>query len=144
MTTADVETIVALENRLFSDPWSPSAFEQQLTADGWGAIVAQDQNGIIGYACYFLVDVEAHLTNIAVVEVHRRKSVAKRLLDTILERARKGGCEYLILEVRPGNKAALAFYEKHGFVVLYHRPNYYRRPVEDALVMVRYLDNKEV
>jgi ribosomal protein S18 acetylase RimI-like enzyme len=34
---------------------------------------------------------------------------------------------------------ARAFYEHFGFTLLHRRPNYYRHPVEDALVLVRYL-----
>jgi ribosomal-protein-alanine N-acetyltransferase len=45
--------------------------------------------------------------------------------------------EYILLEVRAGNREAQAFYERHGFRFLYRRNKYYRRPIEDALVLVR-------
>jgi len=144
MTAGDMARIIELEREIFPDPWPRSAFKEQTSGGGWGAIVAEVDGVVIGYGCYFTVDIEAHLTNIAVTADYRRKSVAKRLLDTILERATGSDCEYLLLEVRHSNNAARAFYEKHGFSVLYQRPNYYRRPVESALVMVRYLDpNRE-
>jgi len=140
MTEADLDRVLAMEQEMFSDPWPRSAFTEQIDGDGWGAVVAEVDCAVIGYGCYFAVDVEAHLTNIAVDPAFRRKSVAKTLLDTILQRATGAGCDYLLLEVRQSNDAARAFYEKHGFTVLYQRPNYYRRPVESAIVMVRYLD----
>ncbi|MEE8575808.1 MAG: GNAT family N-acetyltransferase, partial [candidate division Zixibacteria bacterium] len=86
------------------------------------------------------VDVEAHLTNIAVVKSFRRMSVARRMLEEIVTRAQDNECEFILLEVRPSNEEAIAFYEEYKFRLLYRRPNYYRRPVEDALVMVRYLE----
>jgi len=140
MIGADIGRVMEMEREIFPDPWPRSAFTEQIDGDGWGAIVAVAACGVIGYGCYFTVDIEAHLTNIAVAPDYRRKSVAKSLLDTILQRAIEADCDYLLLEVRQSNDAARAFYEKHGFTVLYQRPNYYRRPVESALVMVRYLD----
>jgi len=140
MIEADLDQVLVIEQEVFSDPWPRSAFREQIGGEGWGAVVAEADCAVIGYGCYFTVDIEAHLTNIAVAPAFRRKSVAKSILDTILQRVIDADCEYLLLEVRQSNDAARAFYEKHGFTVLYQRPNYYRRPVESALVMVRYLD----
>ena len=139
---ADVDAIAQLEEQLFPDPWPKSAFKEQITDSGWGSIVVESDGRIIGYGCYFIVADESHLTNIAVVEEFRRKSVAKQLLENILLIVDKAKCEFLLLEVRPSNENAIAFYEKYGFKLLYQRPNYYRKPKEDAWVMVKYLENE--
>ncbi len=139
LTGADVDQVLALEKDIFPDPWPRSAFEEQLSGPQWGGIVAEHEGRVIGYACYLIVSTESHLTNIAVDPRHRRKSVAKRLLTRILEIVNERQCEMLLLEVRTSNHAAITFYERFGFEMLYRRPNYYRRPVEDALVMVRHL-----
>lgn len=139
MTEADIEVVAALEALIFPDPWPRAAFVDQLKDDNWGALVAESDGQIIGYACYLLVHNESHLINIGIEQAWRRKSVARRLLEHILRIIAERGCEILLLEVRPSNVEARAFYANHGFRELYRRPNYYRRPVEDALVMVRYL-----
>ena len=41
----------------------------------------------------------------------------------------------LTLEVRVSNAPAIALYEKLGFVQVGRRPNYYRSPKEDALIL---------
>ena len=138
MTRADLPEVSRLEREIFSDPWPFSAFEDVIKEPDWGGLVAESDNTIIAYATFLIVDVESHLTNIAVDPSQRRKSVAKQLLDRIFTIVKERKCEFLLLEVRPSNAEALAFYELYGFRVLYQRPNYYRRPVEDALVMVRY------
>ena len=143
MARGDVRTVVRMEKQIFPDPWSSAAFKEQLDTAGWGAIVAEFDGRIIGYACYYMVSGESHLTNIAVEEKYRRKSVAKRLLENILQVVKGYNCEYIFLEVRPSNHAAISFYEKHGFEILYRRPNYYRKPAEDAVVMGRYLGSIE-
>lgn len=139
MTEDDISEIVALERDIFSDAWPASAFEEALAEPSWGCLVAEHKGEIVGYACLQAIDVEGHLTNIAVAPKHRRKNVARQLLGRILEIVRDSKCHYLLLEVRPRNRAAIAFYEKHGFELMYTRPAYYRNPVEDALVLVRYL-----
>ena len=139
MTAQDIDTVITLERQIFPDPWPRSAFEDQIEDSGWYALVAEIGREIIGYACYMIVAHESHLTNVAVIPAFRRKLVAKRLLDTILQSVNAAGCEHILLEVRPSNEAAIAFYDKNDFQVLYRRPNYYRSPVEDALVMVKKL-----
>ncbi len=140
LRTSDLRVIVKLEREVFPDPWPRSAFEDILRESGWYALVAEADTGeIAGYACYLIIGPEGHLANIAVAPAFRRKSVAKRLLDNILNAVEESECEYLLLEVRPSNSNALTFYEKQGFAFLYRRPNYYSRPVEDAIVLVRYL-----
>ena len=140
MTESDIDRVTELESLIFPDPWPRAAFVEQLKDDSWGALVAEADGEIIGYACYLLVHNESHLTNIGVEKAWRRKSVARKLLERILQVIIERGCDILLLEVRPSNADARAFYAKHGFRELYRRPNYYRRPIEDALVMVRYLE----
>ncbi len=140
MRSSDLEQIVAMERAIFPDPWPRSAFEDHLNQDGWGGFVAVSDEGVVGYACWMVVSDEGHLTNIAVAKSHRRKSVAQHLLEAILVVTKDKSCEFILLEVRPSNEEAIAFYRKYGFDVLYRRPSYYHNPVEDALVMVKYFD----
>ena len=45
----------------------------------------------------------------------------------------------MLIEVRPGNLAALALYRRHGFIEIGRRRNYYpaQGGREDAIVMAR-------
>ena len=143
MTADDLERVHQIEKEVFPDPWTLNMFKEQLGDNGWGAIVAENKSGIIGYACYYVSHVEGHLTNIAVSPAFRRKSIAKELLKIIIDIILQHGCEFILLEVRPSNTAAGNFYKSYGFEVLYKRPNYYSSPREDAAVMVKYFDEKE-
>ncbi len=145
MVDADIDRVMEMEKIAFSDPWPRTAFVEQLKGPYWGAIIAEQDGAIVGYACYLIVADESHLTNIAVDPAWRRKSVAKLLLDRILQIVAEFDCTLILLEVRPSNTEAISFYEKYDFELLYRRPNYYRRPIEDALVMVRHLtDDKDL
>jgi ribosomal-protein-alanine N-acetyltransferase len=139
MVEGDIEAITRLEREIFPDPWPRQSFVEITANSEWTGLVTEIGGQIIAYACILLSAGEMHLANIAVVAVFRRKSVASRLLDHILQIAKQRKCAMILLEVRVSNQGARAFYERERFTGLYTRPRYYRKPVEDALVMVRYL-----
>ncbi len=140
LKSSDISDILAIESDSFPDPWPKTAFEEIIRQPGHGGLVVVSDLKLVAYACYLIIEHESHLTNLAVVHSFRRKSIASGLLEHILDIVRKKGCEHILLEVRPQNKSAIAFYENAGFKLLYSRPNYYRNPVEDAQVMVYYFN----
>ncbi|MEA2030749.1 MAG: ribosomal protein S18-alanine N-acetyltransferase [candidate division Zixibacteria bacterium] len=139
----DIENIVALERQIFSDPWPQSVFVELLREESWSVQIAVLNGAIVGYSCYQIDNVKVHLANIAVAIEHRRKLVAQLLLESILHQAKENKCEYVFLEVRQSNKKARAFYDKHGFELMYRQKDYYQSPMEDALVLLRYLNIKD-
>jgi len=141
MNRGDLAQIVGLERRIFSDPWPTSAFTYPESESFEITLVAESDSGIAGYACLMIDNHEGHLTNIAVAPDFRRKSVAKRLLDRIFEIVIERRCKHLLLEVRPSNVEAINLYERYGFKELLRKPNYYRKPVEEAMVMVAHTDS---
>jgi len=143
LTRGDIAPIVLIEARIFSDPWPAIAFEEELDSDYRGVIVAEIDGLITGYAGYIVAAGECQLTNIGVAPEFRGKSIAKSLLNRILEIAKKAECEYIFLDVRPSNTAAINLYNRFGFIELYRRPGYYRIPPEDAIVMVKTLRDQD-
>lgn len=137
ITANDLPRIMAIEKASFTDPWPRSAFEDSLDGVYHRIIIAEIESEIAGYASYYIEMKEARLTNIAVAFDFRRKSIAKKLLEYILEVVKNAGCKYIFLDVRPSNLAAINLYLKYGFYEAYRRPGYYRNPSEDALVMVK-------
>jgi len=143
MKATDVRKVAMLEIEIFPDPWPEAAFSTELNQPDRGVLIAESDSTITGYAAYITAYNEAHLTNIAVVPGFRGKNIAKLLLNSIFGIAREADCEYIFLDVRPTNTAAIELYRKFGFYELYRRPNYYHNPVEDALVMVKNLREED-
>jgi ribosomal-protein-alanine N-acetyltransferase len=54
-----------------------------------------------------------------------------------MRKASRTGAVRALLEVRAGNREALALYESLGFRRVGVRRGYYRDPAEDALLMTR-------
>jgi ribosomal protein S18 acetylase RimI-like enzyme len=58
----------------------------------------------------------SELHRIYVAAAHHGSGVARRLLDTVLEEARRAGSDYVWLGVWERNPRAMAFYRKAGFM----------------------------
>lgn len=137
ITTERVEELVAIERRVFSDPWTRGMFRSELEiAAGTHARGALVGDKLVAYSFAVLVADEAHLGNLAVDPGFRRKGIAQTLLLDLLTEARKLGVRRVTLEVRESNDVARKFYARNGFVDIAIRKSYYRNPVEDAIVML--------
>lgn len=98
---------------------------------------------LLGYYVAWTVACESHLLNIAVAEKARGRGVGRRLLREGFRRAAMGGAERMLLEVRPGNDAALALYRFAGFVFSGVRQRYYTDTGEDAVLMERAVTTRD-
>jgi len=140
MSVARIEEVVAIERAVFSDPWSREMFRSELELGGGTYARAAERDGrVIGYLCAVLVLDEAHIGNLAVHPDERRSGVGQLLLDDLLRAGIRQGVARLTLEVRESNEVARKFYRKNEFIDVAIRKNYYRSPVEDAIVMLRSL-----
>jgi [ribosomal protein S18]-alanine N-acetyltransferase len=140
LTTSRLDEVLAIERVSFSDPWSREMFRSELEIGGGTyARFAERDGALIGYLCAVLVEDEAHVGNLAVDPAERRSGVAQMLLDDLVEAGRKVGAKRVTLEVRETNQIARNFYYKNDFIDVAIRKNYYRNPVEDAIVMLRSL-----
>ena len=135
-TRADLDAVVELEVVAFADPWTRQAFEAALKERHARFRVARAADGrLVGYVIAWFVFDEAEIANLAVVPAGRRRGVARALLDGIIAEAREAGIARLFLEVRESNAAARALYATRGFRPIARRARYYRKPVEDAIVL---------
>lgn len=130
----DLDTVYNLETMLFPNPWPKSFFQHDLMAgDSIGLVVEHDDH-LVAYTMATFTDDGLHVTNIAVDEKHQHKGIGKQLMQELESRAIKKGSRYVFLEVRTNNDAALNFYKKLGYAVLFTRRGYYIDG-DDAYVM---------
>jgi ribosomal-protein-alanine N-acetyltransferase len=79
---------------------------------------------------------EFEILNLAVGKAGRRRGIATQLVSFALEYARRAGARRTYLEVRASNEGGIAFYTRMGFRDCGRRANYYRDPLEDAVLLV--------
>lgn len=130
-----VAQVAALEKLCFSDPWSEASIagEQRNPLSTW--LVSEEDGAVTGYIGAQAVPPEADIMNLAVAPDWRRQGIGATLLCTMSGLLHRQGIETLFLEVRPSNTAAIALYERSGFVQVGRRPKYYVNPPEDALIL---------
>ena len=139
-TVDRIDDVLAIERVSFSDPWSREMFRSELEVGGGTyARVAERGSVLVGYLLAVMIVDEAHLGNLAVHPSERRSGIGQSLLDDLLGTARDRGVDRLTLEVRDSNQIARKFYYRNKFIDVAMRKNYYRNPVEDAIVMLRSL-----
>lgn len=135
MSNEHISQIVELEKLCFSDPWSVNAFEYELTNPLSLWLVAVEYNRVVGYIGSQTVLDESDIMNVAVLPEYRRKGVGHHLVTSLSDHLTQHNVKSLSLEVRISNSPAISLYKKLGFEQVGLRPNYYRHPKEDALIM---------
>jgi ribosomal-protein-alanine N-acetyltransferase len=143
MTVDDVPAVAAIDRKSFPLPWSENAFRSDLTTNPAAHLLVAEHESdagrrIAGYAGYWLVVDEAHLSTLAVEPALRRRGIGERILREAMRHAARQGAELMTLEVRVSNEPARRLYEKHGFRLVGRRPHYYKDNLEDALLMTRH------
>ena len=129
-----------LEKRCFSLPWTEEMLMGQLPDDSHEFLAAESETGgLLGYVGMMTVLDEGYISNVAVAPEQRRQGIADALITELLERAALRALSFVTLEVREHNEPAIALYAKHGFAPVGQRKNYYEAPVENAILMTKFL-----
>ena len=138
MQPADLPAMIEIEEALFvSDAWPLSFYERDLHNPHarYFVLEAAANHEVVGYACYWILDDEANLGNLAVAQRWQRQGLGEYLLRHAMRALRAQGAVRFTLEVRVSNTTAQALYRKLGFAVDGRRRRYYQDNGEDALLM---------
>jgi ribosomal-protein-alanine N-acetyltransferase len=130
----DIESLVAID-RGSPRPWAHAAFEHELENAPPTLFTLHHQGRPVGFVVRRIQPPEMDIVNLAVAEEHRQLGFGARLLRLLLERARLEGVRQVFLEVRESNRRARDLYRRFGFAETQRRKNFYKDPVEDALLM---------
>ena len=115
MTETHLQDVAEIERQCFHAPWNAQALREEL-GKGHIFLAAVENGQAIGYVgCQVVLD-EGYITNVAVLPAARRRGIASALLNALARQGQALGLSFITLEVRQSNKAALAVYQKHGYV----------------------------
>ncbi len=133
---AALDGVCELERLCFSEPWSRTSLEL-LTKDGIGVGMVCSSGGVIcAYGGMIVAVDEGQITNIATHPDFRRMGYGRAIVEALIKHAKYNGLASISLEVRESNKAAIELYTKLGFKVEGKRRDFYKKPTENALIMI--------
>ena len=141
MQEADLERVREIDRLSFSLPWPERAYETELRENQHSiSMVAEKVTGdgpaqVVGVVVAWMVVDEVHVATISVHPEQRGQGISRLLLAQVLEEGIRRKAILATLEVRAGNHAAQALYQRFGFKVVGDRPRYYLDNQEDALIM---------
>jgi ribosomal-protein-alanine N-acetyltransferase len=140
MAEADLDAVLAIEQRGYEFPWSRAIFEDCLRVS-YSCWLLEWEGVIAGHAVMSVAAGEAHILNLCIDPDLHRCGLGRFLLDHMLELAADHQAQVMFLEVRPTNLAAQRLYLGAGFNEVGVRRNYYpaRAGREDAIIMARQL-----
>jgi [ribosomal protein S18]-alanine N-acetyltransferase len=135
MSQDDLDEVLAIENVIYTHPWTRGNFGDSLRA-GYDCRTWRLEGDLVGYFILMAAAGEAHLLNLSIAARHQRSGHGSALLREALDLARRRGALSLFLEVRPSNRAAQALYTRFGLRRAGVRRGYYPAHFgrEDALV----------
>jgi RimJ/RimL family protein N-acetyltransferase len=151
----DAEGLTELGNAVGSEPegwlvttngWREAADERRYLRairryPNAAVYVAEDEGEIVGRLSVARDQhpASSHVADVGlmVAASHRRRGIGTALLDAAVQWGREAGVRKLELHVFPWNGAAIALYERYGFVKEGYRRGHYRRGDEyvDAILM---------
>lgn len=139
MEQEHLDEVLAIEALCFSVPWSREAYLSLLPSHYTTLTVVLEQDKVVGYIGLQHVLDTGDIVTIAVHPDWQGQGIATFLLEVAFSQAKKLALEIIFLEVRESNSGARHLYKKVGFQESGRRKHYYRKPVEDAIVMYRYI-----
>jgi ribosomal-protein-alanine N-acetyltransferase len=132
----DLDSVEEIERASYPTPWSRAMFVAELRKPSSLALGAfTEDEALIGYAFVSRYVDAWHVMNVAVVPEHRRRGVARALLERVFEVTAVDPRRGYTLEVRVSNGGAIRLYERLGFESRGVRRAYYTDNREDALIM---------
>lgn len=138
-----IQEVVGIEQEIFSDAWGQASLMETVQQAHTYAICAIEDElatqKVLGYFIAYQSFEEADVARVAVSTKARRCGIADQLLEAYWKYCKLQGITRVLLEVRSSNDAAISLYQKHGFMELGTRKNYYTKPLEDGIVMEKEL-----
>ncbi len=138
---SDIQAVSNLEDGCFSSPWPEEQIRYEIKENPCALLyVATIDEEVVGYLDFMITFDSASINRICVNEIYRRKGIANALLAKMVDvcRKQKERVDYITLEVRESNTAAIELYKKNEWIVITKKPHYYEDG-EDAIYMVRSL-----
>lgn len=138
-----LQAIMTIEEEAYPEPWTLGMFRGEIRNERSYFCVALAEEEIVGYAGFWLVLDEIHITSVTTVARLRDRGFGREQALHLLAVGEERGALAATLEVRESNRAARRLYDGLGFHPVGLRKGYYSKTNEDAIVMRKDLGEGE-
>lgn len=136
MTMSDLTAVILIDRLSFPTPARPGLFEHEVEGNTLAHYqVLSRGDEIVGFAGYWVIGDEVHISTIATHPDVRGRGLGELLLLNMLFLAYDYPANIVTLEVRVTNTVAQQLYLKYRFDLVGERRRYYRDTGENALIM---------
>jgi ribosomal-protein-alanine N-acetyltransferase len=113
----DFETLYRIDQACYEPAvaYSRRELRNYLRFPGADCVVAEEAGGIAGFCISAHHEAEGYIVTIDVLEAHRRSGTGTALLNEVERRLAENGVRQIRLETATDNRAAVAFWKKHGY-----------------------------
>ncbi len=129
--------IMDIEKEAYPEPWTIGMFREEMRSKRSFFYTAWVGGTLVGYAGFWLVLDEGHITSLTVRRDYRGYGYGREQLMHLLSVGEERGVRTFTLEVRESNSRARKLYESVGFRAVGTRKGYYSSTREDAVVMLK-------
>ena len=129
--------IMEIEKEAYPEPWTIGMFREEMRSTRSYFFLAFASHRLVGYAGFWLVLDEAHITSLTVAQEFRSHGYGREQLNHLFAVGEEHGVKTYTLEVRVSNDRARKLYESEGFRAVGVRKGYYSSTREDAIVMIK-------
>lgn len=132
------EAVLAVMESVYEQsPWTLEQIASSLASQDEDYYLAYEGQELVGFLAVQTVLDEMEILQIAVKTDFQRLGIASQLMAAVMDWDGD-----IFLEVRESNSAAQALYTRQHFTKIGKRKDYYRNPVEDAVIMKRERDER--
>jgi len=131
----DVFDILALDKENFSNNFDEKFYLEYIKNQR--VIVAENEKKVIGYILFNQILDEAEIYKIVVLKDFRKKQIAFKIFEFLLNELKKNNVKKIFLEVRKSNIPAINLYIKCGFIEIREIVDYYSNPKENGIMMLK-------
>lgn len=145
-TPAALAGVLDIEEASFNNPTSREWYERELARPEvcFIYVLRTAEHPCAAFCAFWLIADQAHINNLAVRPEFRGRGLGIQMLAAVVAEAERLGAGSIGLEVRRSNIAAQRLYKKAGFREHGIRKSYYTQPVEDALLLIKTLQNSQL
>ncbi|MGU7888395.1 ribosomal protein S18-alanine N-acetyltransferase [Streptococcus suis] len=132
------EAVLAVMQSVYEQsPWTLEQIASSMASQDEDYYLAYEGQELVGFLAVQTVLDEMEILQIAVKADFQRLGIASQLMAAVMDWDGD-----IFLEVRESNRAAQALYIRQHFTKIGKRKDYYRHPVEDAVLMKRERDER--